>query len=221
MKNILIGLLASLLIATASFAGQIGIGVSGSFAAVSAEGTESDKTVTTDASVRTANASENAIVPSAFAEYSFDNGFTIGYDYVIGSANVNSRKITRTDDSSEANQDGDRSAQAEIDNVSTIYAELPIHAGLYLKGGFVQMDVTTQETFSGTLSGTYGNATIDGMLFGMGYRNSFGNNGFYKVEGTMTDMDGMKFASSTTDKGTNISADLDVMRATFAIGYNF
>jgi hypothetical protein len=52
-------------------------------------------------------------VPSVFAEYSFDNGFTIGYDYTIGAADVNSSKITRTDDSTEAAQDGDRNAAAE------------------------------------------------------------------------------------------------------------
>ena len=34
-------------------------------------------------------------------------------------------------------------------------------------------------------------------------------------------MDNMTFNSTETDKGNRITADLDVTRATFAIGYNF
>ena len=225
MKKILIGFFASLILSSAAFAGQIGVGVTGSFASISAEGTESDKNGAADTSVRKANASHDVIVPSLFAEYSFDNGFTVGYDYTLGSADVNSSSITRTDTTSDANEtvqdDGDRTAQAEIENVMSIYAEVPLHAGLYAKGGYVQMDVNTldKETVAGSAS--YGNETVNGLVFGLGYRNSFGENGFYKIEGTYTDMDSMTFNSSTTDKGNKITADLDVTKATFAIGYNF
>ena len=221
MKKILIGLFASLFLSSAALAGQFGIGVTGSFATVSADGTEADKDGTADTSIRDAEASESAIVPSIFAEYTFDNGFTLGYDYTIGSADVNSKKITRTDDSSEANQDGDRSASAEIDNVMAVYAEVPLHAGLYAKGGYVQMDVNTLESSTATLSGSYGNETVNGIMYGLGYKNSFGSNGFYKIEGTFTDMDSMTFQSSTTDKGNKITADLDATKATLSIGYNF
>ena len=225
MKKILIGFFASLILSSAAFAGQIGVGVTGSFASISAEGTESDKNGAADTSVRKANASHDVIVPSLFAEYSFDNGFTVGYDYTLGSADVNSSSITRTDTTTDAKEtvqdDGDRTAQAEIENVMSIYAEVPLHAGLYAKGGYVQMDVNTldKETVAGSAS--YGNETVNGLVFGLGYRNSFGENGFYKIEGTYTDMDSMTFNSSTTDKGNKITADLDVTKATFAIGYNF
>ena len=221
MKKILIGLLVSFALTGVSYAGSYGIGVTGSLAGVHADGTEADKDGTSDSSVRTATASETAIIPSLFGEYSWDNGFTVGLDYVLGTANVNSEKITRTDDSAESAQDGDRSAQAEIENVTTIYVEVPVHAGLYLKGGFVQMDVNTLETDTVTTAGSYGNSSVDGTVLGFGYRNSFGTNGFYKVEGTFTEMDTVTFNSTTTDKGNKITADLDVTKATFAIGYNF
>ena len=102
-----------------------------------------------------------------------------------------------------------------------VYAEVPLHAGLYAKGGYVQMDVNTLESSTATLSGSYGNETVNGIMYGLGYKNSFGSNGFYKIEGTFTDMDSMTFQSSTTDKGNKITADLDATKATFAIGYNF
>ena len=221
MKKILITILTSMFVASAAMAGQYGIGVTGSIATVSAEGTEADKDGTADTSVRQAEANETAVVPSIFLEYTWDNGFTLGYDYTIGSADVSASKIKRTDDSFEAAQDGDRQAAAEIDDVMAIYAEIPMHAGLYAKGGYVQMDVNTKESFSGTLAGSYGNETVDGIMYGIGYKNSFGTNGFYKIEGTFTNMDTMTINSSTTDKGNKITADLDVTKATFALGYNF
>ena len=39
-----------------------------------------------------------------------------------------------------------------------------------------------------------------------------------KVEGTVTDFDTVKTVSTT---GDSVSADLDVTRATFALGYKF
>ena len=224
MKNILIGLIASLIISTASYAGQFGVGFSGSFAAVSAEGTESEADGTADTSNRSASAGHHTIVPSAFAEYSLDNGFTIGYDYTIGSAEVSEKALTRTNVAVAATQGGaendtaTRTANAEIENVHAIYAELPLHAGLYIKGGYVQMDVNSLDSGS---TGSYGNQSVDGLLYGLGYKNAFGTSGFYKIEGTMTDMDSFTISNSTTDKASVITANLDVVKATFAVGLNF
>jgi hypothetical protein len=219
-------MISSIFLSSAALAGQFGVGVTGSFATVTASGTEADKNAAADTSTRTATAGNNVVIPSAFAEYSMDNGFTLGFDYVIGSADVNSKKLTRTDATADANEsvqdDGATNAQAEIENVMSIYAELPLHAGLYAMAGYVQMDVNTTETSAITTRATYGNDTVNGMTYGLGYKNSFGTNGFYKVQGSITDMDSMTFEdSNTTDKGNRITADLDVMKATFAIGYNF
>jgi hypothetical protein len=227
MKKILIGLVTSLFLSSAALAGQFGVGVTGSIAAISGQGTESDQDGATDlgaegASLRTASAAETAIIPSVFAEYSFDNGFVLGYDYVIGAANVNQSALTRTDVTVDANEaaqdDGARTAQAEIENVMSVYAEVPIHAGLYGKLGYVQMDVNTLETTAIAAGGTYANTSVDGTIYGAGYKNSFGSNGFYKIEGTHTTFDSIAINSSTDNK---ITADLDVTKATFAIGYNF
>ena len=225
MKKILISLFSSLFLFSAVQAGQFGVGVTGSVAAIGASGSEADKSGAADTSVRTAEASHNAMIGSIFAEYQMDNGFALGVDYIPGSADVNSKKLTRTDataDGAEAVQDdGDRTAAAEISKVITVFAEIPVHAGLYLKGGYTEMDVTALESSTITTTGKYGTETIGGTMFGLGFRNSFGSNGFYKVEGTHTMFDTATFASSITDAGNRISADLDVTKATFAIGYTF
>jgi hypothetical protein len=229
MKKILIVMISSIFLSSAALAGQYGVGVTGSFAAIAAEGTEVDKAGSADTSVREATAGHNVIIPSAFAEYSMDNGFTLGFDYVIGSADVNRKKLSRTDTTADANEavqdDGKSTAQAEIENVMSVYAELPLHAGLYAMAGYVQMDVNTTETSAITTRATYGNETVEGITYGLGYKNSFGTNGFYKIQGSYIDMDGMTFNDSNTASGAaggnRITADLDVTKATFAIGYNF
>tara|TARA_B100000579_G_C22820642_1_gene850421 strand:+ start:424 stop:1095 length:672 start_codon:yes stop_codon:yes gene_type:complete len=222
--NKLITILA-LMIASLGFsaanAGQFGLGVSGSIASIDASGTEADKDGTADSSLRKASAGNNAMVGSIFAEYSFDNGFTIGVDHIPGEADVSNSTITRTDDSAESAQDGNRSANAHIDNHMTYYAELPIHAGLYVKAGMLEMDVTADESDTVTTAGSYGTVSIDGEMWGIGYKNSFGNNGFYKVEATKRTYDSITLNSTTSDKGNKITADVDATLATFALGFNF
>ena len=224
MKKYLITLLSVVMLSsTAAYAGQWGVGVSGSIAAIAADGQESETGNTgTENSVRSSTASNNAIIASIFAEYTADSGMTLGIDYIPGSADVSSKSIKRTDvtaDADEAAQDdGDRTAQAEVDNHMTIYAEIPLHNGLFLKGGYVEMDVTGTESSTITTTSSYGTTTADGYVYGLGYRDAFGENGFYRVEATHTAFDSITINSSGDH---SITADLDVTQAKFSVGYNF
>tara|TARA_B110001452_G_C15217748_1_gene422239 strand:+ start:7 stop:687 length:681 start_codon:yes stop_codon:yes gene_type:complete len=226
MKKI-ITLLALVLFASSAQAGQFGVGVTGNIAAIAAQGTEADKNGAADDSGRSATASNNAFVGSVFAEYSMDNGFTLGVNHIPGSADISAKKFTRVDVSQNAasggagSDDRTNTAQAEIENYMSVYAEIPLHAGMYVKGGYVEMDVNTLETSNLAGAGTYGNQTVDGLQWGLGYRSSFGSNGFYKVEGSHTEFDTLTINQSTTDKGNRITADLDVTQVTLALGYNF
>jgi len=221
--NKLITLLA-LTIATLSFSvanAGFNLGVAGSLANIDAKGIESDKDGAADGSMRTATAGNSVMVGSIFAEYSFDNGITVGFDHIPGTADVNRQDLTRTEDSSEANQDGNVTANAEIENHNTYYLELPIHAGLYVKAGITSMDVISNDTDSVTLRGAYANTQVDGELLGVGYKGTFGSNGFYKLEGTMRSYDTINLTSTTTDLGNQLSADIDANLMTLAVGYAF
>ena len=224
IKNMLVAVIAITFLSTNAFAGNFGLGVTGSIAVIEGVGTESETANTgTENSVRTANASNNAAIGSLFAEYTFESigGLTFGVDYIPGSADVNSKKMTRTNvtaDAKETNQqDGDSTAQATVENHLTYYVEVPVHAGLYGKLGYVEMDVITAETMPGT-SGTYGNTSTNGYTYGIGYKNEIGASTYYKVEGTTTEFDTISLASGTTN---TIKADLDVTKLTFALGYKF
>ena len=212
-----------------AYAGSFGIGVSGNIASVSADGTETETANSgTENSVQTATAGNDFAFGSIFAEYNFGDSerFTLGVDYVPGSADVNSKTLSRTDvnsDGTETNlQAGTRSANAEISDHITYYAELGIAGGVYAKAGFAQVDIKTTEksviTASGQTVGSYPDKTLDAWTYGLGYKGTFGTNGFYKVEGYATDYDTYQASSGT---GNTVTANLDVVGAALKLGYKF
>ena len=212
-----------------AYAGSFGIGVSGNIASVSADGTETETANTgTENSVQTATAGNDFAFGSIFAEYNFGDSerFTLGVDWIPGSADVNSKTISRTDANSDANetnlQAGTRSANAEISDHVTYYAELGIAGGVYAKAGFAQVDIKTTEksviTASGQTVGSYPDKTLDAWTYGLGYKGTFGTNGFYKVEGYAIDYDTYSASSGT---GNTVTANLDVVGAALKLGYKF
>ena len=226
ITTIIATILFSLLSMNLANAGSFGVGVAGHVAGVSADGNETETANTgTENSVQSATAGNTVMFGSVFAEYSFGDSerFTLGVDYIPGSADVNSKNISRTDtteDDGEAQQqDGTRTANAEISDHITYYAELAIVNGVYAKYGFSQVDIKTKdtETHVGT-SGLYPDKTLDAHTFGLGYKGTFGTNGYYKIEGYYTDYDQFK-ATSTTDK--TVTANLDVVGAALRLGYKF
>ena len=230
LKNMLIAAIAIAAFSTNVLAGSFGIGASGSFANISGSGTETEGTAA-DASPTAASATNTAWIGSVFAEYSFDgdHGMTFGVDYLPGSANVNSKKLSRTD--VETSVEGTvaqtatsvkRDAQAAVENHMTYYVELPVTGGLYAKAGYVEMDVITSENIGTTKS--YGNTSVDGYMFGAGYKVQTDGAMYYKLEATHTEFDtlSLKEVGQTSGSPANsVKADLDVTKATFALGYKF
>ena len=212
-----------------AYAGSFGIGVSGNIASVSADGTETETANTgTENSVQTATAGNDFAFGSIFAEYNFGDSerFTLGVDWIPGTADVNSKTISRTDVDSDGTEDnlqaGTRSANAEISDHVTYYAELGIAGGVYAKAGFAQVDIKTTEksaiTSSSATVGSYPDKTLDAWTYGLGYKGTFGTNGFYKVEGYAIDYDTYSASSGT---GNTVTANLDVVGAALKLGYKF
>ena len=94
MKKILITILATFALAGVSHAGSFGVGVSGGVVEVDGTGTETTTVGTvTGGAVNTNSHSETAtsVIGSLFAEYEADNGFTVGFEHVPGSADVSAK----------------------------------------------------------------------------------------------------------------------------------
>ena len=218
------------LITTNAFAGSFGMGVAGTMASVSADGSESETANTgTEQSVQDATAGNDFVMGSVYAEYSFGDTevFTFGVDYIPGTADVNRTTLSRTDTTADANegqqQDGKRTANAELSDHITYYAELGKMNGIYGKVGFAQVDVKTKdtETHAGT-SGLYPDKTLDAWTYGLGYKGEFGDRGVFKIEGFMTDYDSYSATNNSGKTSTKtVKADLDVVGASLRLGMKF
>jgi len=232
LKNILIGLVATISLTSVAYAGSFGLGVTGSYTNINGSGTESDAANTgTESSVRTKSVDNNATLPSIYAEYSFDdaswgaagNGITFGASYTPGSADVSDKVFSRTDTAEGLGGNGDSSgsvtykAQAEVENYQNFYVEVPLWKSIYVKAGMSQIDVNTKESGAST-TGTYGNASLDGTNLGIGLKGVTSSNIVWKLAYEETDFDTLNLTSTTGDK---IKADLDTSEVNLSIGYRF
>ena len=206
---------------------DFGIGATGQWINVSAEGSEKPSVNPNSArDTETASVSNNALIGSVFAEYRSDfYGLVLGYEHTPGSADVSDDVMTRKDteksvsgDNTQNTDDRTFKAQAEIENYNIIYAEVPVMGNVYARLGYAELDVNTLEVKSSN-GGNYGNTTLDGINLGVGYKN-----GNWKLSYEMTDFDDLSITSTgnSANSGTNtVTADLDVWGLKLAYGFYF
>ena len=230
LKNILIGLVATISLTSAAYAGSFGLGVTGSYTKIDASGSETSKAAGSETeSNQTISVDNDAFIGKLYVEYSFDdaswgsvgNGITFGASYTPGTADVSDKVKTRTDvaDASAGTADNRTStAQAEIENYMNYYIELPLYKSIYVKAGMAQVDVNTLETSTLAAAGKYGNETLDGTNLGIGLKGVTGSNIVWKLAYEETNFDTLNLTSTTGDK---IKADLDTSEVNLSIGYRF
>ena len=207
-----------------AYAGEYSFGFGVPIGQVETSGTETEGTTGTETenSIMTATAGNEFMFGSVYAEYAFGDSerLVLGIDYVPGSADINSKTLSRTDASQgayTAQDTGTVKANAEISDHTTYYAELGLGAGVYVKAGYSEVDIdVVQNNASGY--GTYPDKQLDAWTYGLGYKGGFGDNGVFKIEGFMTDYDSYSATSTTSN---TLTADLDVVGAKLALGFKF
>jgi hypothetical protein len=222
IKTTLIALFGAVALTTSALSGTFGVGVSGSLYTIEAGVTEKTTAGTVSggtADTHTGNV-ENIMVPvpAVFAEYNFDSfyGMTVGYEFVLGTADVSKNFKSRE----EAPTSGDNvgvnttfKANASIENLSTAYIELPI-GGFFIKGGYAMADVITEE--SGMTA--YGNADLDGLVYGVGFKSGSDAGMNYKLAYEAMDFDTISVKNAN---GNEVSGNIDTAGLKLSIGYNF
>ena len=112
-----------------------------------------------------------------------------------------------------------QTAAAEVSKHLTYYTNFYVSDSFYLHLGYVDLSVNTQESLD--TGSKYGNASINGIQYGFGLQMTDN----IRFEAAYTDYDSVSITSSVARTGvtTNnkISADLDVTKLTFALGYAF
>ena len=216
MKKIVTILLSFLFMSFQSVKAEMGIGITGALHNFDASGTE---TTRTSLQANSGSHSESVVVPEIFVEALLDNGGAFGVSY-IPTRDVGSKSR------SDSNSDGDTGtykAEAELENVIQIYADIPIPmdvygGSVYIKAGVQHVTLATLESLNS--GSTYPDADLLGLTVGLGAKGDlpYGNNMYYKAEATYTDFENYTATSSADNK---VSADLEDIAVKLSIGYKF
>jgi len=202
--------------------GSIGAGVAFHVGDYSATGTETEKVVTGPAEENNSTSvSEAFLGASVYAEYRTDNGWAVGIDYVPTDIELGSGKridVSTGADIAAAADTGTRSASAELDGLTTLYAHIPF-GPVYVLLGYHHVDVTTTETLPTT---SYGDVTINGTQIGIGMKSEDSR---IRVQASYSDFDdisitgtGNTVAGQITGQ-SKVTADADALAFTVAIGF--
>ena len=222
MKKLILTIFATIALAGVSHAGSFGIGISGSIAQVEGSGTETTGVGTVTGGAANTNSqdvSAGSLLASYFIDYTFDNGWAVGYEMVPGSADVSDKHLRSETAQGVGGVDASgavsRTAKAEVENFNTAYVEMPM-GSTFLKLGWSQIDVNTLEN-TVTDSGTYGNTSVDGITYGFGVKGELGS---FQTKTSIehTDFDTINLTSTTVNK---VKADLDVTQLKFALVKQF
>ena len=213
MKSLKSIIASSLLLLWASVAqADIKLGVGLPLGQVETDGTETEGTAA-DTSDRTKSIKEQFIGADIFAEFVTDGGLAFGIKYIPMDIELGSGARTDVDgDDADENDNGTRSASADLTDFYTVYANMPVGGnGWYATLGYHQATVTTTETLNNS---SYGNADIDGYEIGLG-KNLDDN---LRMELSYHDFEDISLTA--TGGGTNsIAANADAV--TFRLAYGF
>ena len=171
----------------------LNVGLSGNLAVFHATGTENE-----NGELSSEDATGVAGYGSIFVEKTLGDRFLIGIDYVpTALESETSETVVEDITTSLTSTSQTNKVQVDFEDLTTLYLGLNVTENLYVKAGMVQVDVITNETL-GTGS-TYGNASLDGTMFGLGYNHSYGNGISTRIEGSYMDFDDASVTASNTD----------------------
>lgn len=162
---------------------------------------------------------------SLFAEFSIEQagGLTFGVEYAPETIEL--EKETRVIIPSAVGDSGTQIIDAEVEDLATIYASMPIgQTGAYVKAGYMMATMNTKETLA--TGSTYGNVDMEGLTVGAGYMGDLGDSGlFYKVEGVYNTWDNIAINGSqeggTSGSYNKIDATITGVAARLGLGYKF
>ena len=217
MKRFITILLSFLFISFQSVKAEVGIGVTGAYHMLEADGTE---TTRNSGELNSGNHSEDVLVPELFLETITDDGLAMGVSY-IPTRDMGSK--SRSDTNGEGDT-GTYKAAAELDNVVQFYIDYPLAerngATIYGKVGLQHATIVTLESLNS--GSTYPNEDVLGYTLGVGAKGDlpYGNNLYYKAEAAYTDFE--DYSEQDEDgTGNKVEADLEDFALKLSVGYKF
>ena len=214
MKKFLIATVVLLGSITLANAEQYRVGVSVMGAAFEADGAKEifsgDHSSNTTSTKRTIDAStekdgaEGAFaLASVFAEFVATDQISFGVNYVPHSSDSEEAENIQNMGTSFTAQATNK-VKVSFEDLVTVYALANLNENVYLKAGFMQVDLITEENL-GT-GGAYGNDTLEGYTIGLGYNMDLANGMFVRGEAAYMEIDGTTL-TNTNDSTKSVSAD--------------
>ena len=155
------------------------------------------------------------VLGSLFIEKTIGDKFAIGFDYVPMSAETETTENIQTDSGSSKTN----TVQVDFEDLMTIYGTLSFTDNVYAKIGYSEVDAVTNEKLA--TGGSYGNATLEGYIIGLGYNRDLDSGAFVRVEANYMDFDGVTL-TNTADSTKSVSADgFDGYGARISVGKSF
>ncbi len=148
---------------------------------------------------------------------------TLGYDYVPHDIGTGTATNTRQDLGAKANagkrEVKENNVSANFEDLNTLYLTFNLTDWLYLKAGTVSVDAISTESLQ--TGSAYGNASLDGEVYGFGISQSTDNGIFFRAEYNVMDIDGVTLTSTTNSDNTVTLDGIDTESVRASIGKSF
>jgi len=156
-------------------------------------------------------------IGSVFVEKTLTDKISIGINYVPHALESETTENTQTTTTSSAT--GTNRVQVDFENLATVYAMLGLSDNVYVKAGYTEVDVKTNEVLA--TGSSYGDTKLDGYTLALGYNRELSNGAFFRAEGMYMELDGATLVS-TADTTKSVTADgITGYGATISIGKSF
>ena len=159
---------------------------------------------------------------SIFLEAALTDRVSLGVNYVPHSMETE----TATNTQNIGNLPADPGSGEKVNTVSlsfedltTIYALINLNDNVYVKAGYMDVEVVTEETLA--TGGSYGNTSLDGYEIALGYSMDLADGMFARFEASYMDLDGATLTNKN-DSTKSVKADgISGYGAGISIGKSF
>ena len=163
---------------------------------------------------------------SIFAEISSDEmmGLGIGISYAPEVVDLNKETRTIQDATGDSgNASGDQIIDGKVNDLVSIYATMPIGEGAYVKAGYIQASLITEENLA--TGSKYEDIDLTGLQVGAGYEGELGDNAFWRAEGSYQMWEDISASGSesggTAGSKNKITAELGSVMGSLSVGMKF
>ena len=163
---------------------------------------------------------------SIFAEISSDEmmGLGIGISYAPEVVDLNKETRTIQDATGDSgNASGDQIIDGKVNDLVSIYATMPIGEGAYVKAGYIQASLITEENLA--TGSKYEDVDLTGLQVGAGYEGELSDNAFWRAEGSYQMWEDISASGSesggTAGSKNKITAELGSVMGSLSVGMKF